>query len=588
MRLIAALALLLVTAPVASGDEVARDDRGSLRVEHRRGDLCLTFFHNRARFGESCGPTPYSTFRAVAVSGSNDRFGVAVDDGVAEIEVNKRSYATASAVGFEARFAIIRARGPSPILRFRDATGALVGAWQEAGGFDALPRGVAVRRARGVLVRVYRGRELRPDPLEIDRVVRNSCIDFQRLGHHTAMCVDVSAQPHVASVVLPPCRRAQGLIGGMVPAATQRVVAVLGNGDRRSTDILPLPPRYGTHSFLLPLPGGQAIRRLTAYDDAGQLVAREPVSAPPPRRDCPEPGGGELVADTAVAFDGLRPPGVSQVAATDGEHRLVVADAADPHGLCAGVDVMPVRSPCGRPSADPAANRVFRQGGAVAGVLGNEVASVDLELTDDTTLAVPTTAGEGYTGRYAGRLRFLVATVPRGVVRRAVLRDTAGHQVAAGRVRVADPEVVGRRTLAGLRVAALQDAGDVDAGSRPRLCVRLEGVGLGGLERLRDGLLCDDSARDAPMLALAPCDRSTSALVGVIPRSARGIRVRLADGRVTRPLLAKLGRSLLWIARPPRRAAVAAVVYRHDRIAFRLPPRARQCGYVGGRELAVR
>jgi hypothetical protein len=141
--------------------------------------------------------------------------------------------------------------------------------------------------------------------------------------------------------------------------------------------------------------------------------------------------------------------------------------------------------------------------------------------------------------------------------------------------------VVGRRVLSGLTVAALREAGDVDATARPRLCVRLEGVSLGDLELQRDKLLCDNRTGDAPFLALTPCDRTRSALVGVIPRSARDIRVRLDDGRVVRPLLAKLGRALLWIARPPRRAGVTAVTYRRGRVALRLPPRARQCGYAG-------
>jgi hypothetical protein len=114
----------------------------------------------------------------------------------------------------------------------------------------------------------------------------------------------------------------------------------------------------------------------------------------------------------------------------------------------------------------------------------------------------------------------------------------------------------------------------------------LDGVNLGDLELLRDQLLCDDRTDDAPVLALAPCDRPRSGLVGVIPRSARGIRVRLDDGRVTRPLLAKLGRALLWVARPPRRAAVTGVIYRRHRVALHLPPRSRQCGYVGGHALS--
>jgi hypothetical protein len=581
MRLLCALSLLLALAPAARGAEVARDGRASLRAVHRGEGVCLAFFHGRARFSEACRRTPYSTFRAIAVPGSDDRFGVAVDRRVATIAVSGRRFATAEARGFDARFALIRANGSHPILRFRDASGALIGAWQKSGGINALPRGLAVRRAGAVRLRAYRGRELRPDPLVIDRVVRDSCVDFRRFRHDTAICLDLSAGPHVASVVLPPCRRAPGLIGGMVPAGTQHVVAVLGNGERRRTDILPLPPRYGSHSFLLRLPRGQAIRNVTAYDDARDVVAREPVMAEPPRRHCPEPGGGELERDLTVELDAPRIPGGGEVAATDGEHALVVVDADDPDGLCAGVDVMPRRSPCGRPSPDPAANTVFRQDGAVAGVLGPEVASVDLELTDGATMAVATTTGEGYTGRYAGRLRFLIATVPRGVVRRAVLRDASGHRLAAGPVVVLDPRVAAARSLAGLEVAALQEAGDVDATARPRLCVRLVGVTLGALELLRDRLLCDHRTGDAPMLALAPCGRPGSALVGVIPRSVRRIRVRLDDGRVVRPLLARLGRALLWIARPPRRVAVAAVIYRHRRVALRLPPRARQCGYAG-------
>jgi hypothetical protein len=279
---------------------------------------------------------------------------------------------------------------------------------------------------------------------------------------------------------------------------------------------------------------------------------------------------------------GLRPAGGAQVAAEDGRHRLLVADAVNPHGLCGGVDALTGRFPCGPPSPDPLVNNVTRQGGAVTGTLGPEVASVDLRLTDGTTRSVPTTTGPAYTGRYAGHVRFFIATVPRGTVATAVLRDAGGHELAAGPVFVADePKLVGRGRLAGLGVTALRVPGVIDTAARSQLCVRLAGVDLGGLELLLDPILCVHRRYSAPVVAAAPCDHRRSALVGVVPRGSHALRVQLADGRTVRPLLAKLGRALLWIARPPRGGRVTGVRYRHHTVPLRLPPRDRQCGYVG-------
>jgi hypothetical protein len=410
-------------------------------------------------------------------------------------------------------------------------------------------------------------------------VISEACVELVRGRSSYGTCVG-SGSGRILVDLVPPCRSAPAVLGGVVPAAADRVSVVLGNGRRLRGPTYTLPARFGARAFALAVPTGQAIRSVTADGEQGEVVATEKVRREPVRADCPFGGSGSTLSDDIGAIGRQRPAGAPQVAATDGDHRLLVADQRGGSGMCIGIDLLPERFPCGPVTPDPQLATVFRQGGAVAAILGSEVAYVDLRLTDGTTRRVPTVPGERYTGRYAGQVRFLVAAVPR--VREAILRDAAGHELTRDLVYVADePQVVGRGRLAGLGVTALRQPGIFDAVARSQLCVRLEGVSLGGLELLGDPILCEHRRSTAPVVALAPCGRPRSALVGVIPRSARGLRVQLADGRTVRPLLAKLGGALLWIARPPRRGRVIAVRYRHHRVPLRLPPRARQCGYVG-------
>jgi hypothetical protein len=579
VRFAAAVALVLALAPAAGAAEVAREGAVSLHAEVRRGELCLTIFHRARQFGEECGDPPYSAFRVIEVPGPGNTFGLAVAPSVSEVEVAvHRRPSTASAEGFDARFAIVHMR-PVHILRLFDSAGVMIGANVSAEPLET--RRVTVARAGGARLMGYRSDQLVPDPIELDRTFTEACVELVRDRSSLGTCV-YSGLGRIRTRLLPACRSAPAVLGGVVPAAADSVVVVLGDGRRLRARTHMLPLIVAARAFALPVPSGQAIRSVTVDGEQGEVVATAAVRHEPAGALCPPTGSRSTVFEDSADLIAQRPAGALQAAATDGGHRLLVADARGERGMCSGIDALPDRLPCGPVTPDPELAAVFRQGGAVAAILGREVASVDLRLTDGSLRRVPTGAGERYTGRYAGHarfgryagdVRFFVAAVPRGTVREAILRDAGGHELARHAVSVRDdPQVAGRRRLAGLRVTALRQPGLVDTELRPELCVHLDGVRLGDLELPGDPFLCERRRADAPLVVTAPCRRARSALVGVA-RPGRVPRVVLADGRVIRPLVAKLGRARLWVARPPRRAAVRRPV--------RLPPRSEQCGYAG-------
>ena len=579
MRVLVVVLFSLLLAPAARAAEVARSGDVSLGATHERGDrICIVTFAARAQTGETCGRTPYTGFRVIDVSGSDDWYGLAVDERTAAVEVDGRRFAAHVAAGFDARFVLLRLPRPRPVLRLLAANGTVIGAVQQLATDDLRFPSHNVLRIAGARVAVAPDRELRATPLRYDRVVAQRCVRLLRGRSVTASCLDLPATDEIRSVTLPPCGALPGLLAGIAPASARTVAVTLGSGRvlRAGTH-----PALGVRAYALALPGGEAIRGARAADRAGVVVATERLLRAPLRAHCLGPNSAEFSSfDLGLGFlAGLHAAGPEQVAAEAGGHRLLVADANDPSALCAGLDRITRVLGCGPPSLDPELAIVTRQGAFLAGIFGPDVARVDLRLADDTVQQVATTSAPGYTGRFAGRLRFLFVAQP-DRVRRAVLRDAAGHVLNRSEVLLSSPDLaVTHRRLAGVGITARHLEFGTDTQRRAGLCAEPVGLSFADVGLPPARLLCDWTAAGRPVLVLAGCERTRIAILGVVAPGVRP-RIILGDGRAFRPLIARLGGARLWIARPPRGAAVTRIVFGARHRSLALPPRAQQCGYL--------
>ena len=209
------------------------------------------------------------------------------------------------------------------------------------------------------------------------------------------------------------------------------------------------------------------------------------------------------------------------------------------------------------------------------------VKAVRLRLAGGRTMDVPTHAGDGYTGRYAGRLRWFSATAPARPLLVELLDEAGQALTQAGfqEPRLAAPAKRLLRVRGGASVVA------------------------GTLERAFEGTggTCVALVRGAPPRAGAECDgevvleaavgevdctlRAAVIVVGVSAR-ARRVAVRLGDGsRRVVPVRRVSDRERVAVVVPPARLAVRGITVRGaggraiERLPARVPPAARQCGY---------
>ena len=271
-----------------------------------------------------------------------------------------------------------------------------------------------------------------------------------------------------------------------------------------------------------------------------------------------------------AAAPGPEGPGQQVAAEADG-HRLLVRDA-EAERLCVGLDSLRADSgDCGLPPVDASLLVVEERAGMASAVVPADVVRVRLP----SGLEVPTVPGDAYTGRYAGRVRFLLAAVPRGSTGTLRFYDAAGVLLGRGFITPVDPPpVAGPVTLARGRGWRL---GAVNYGHGG--CVARAG-------QLGPEACFADFGRATSAYLSVSCRPRVALLYGTLNRRTRGVAVRLRGGRRMRARVIRVPRRIgggrAFVLALPRRAEVRSITAGPERVSLTVLPAARQCGYVLG------
>jgi hypothetical protein len=594
----------LALAPSAGAAEVARVDGARLDASDRprQGGFCVRLSTSRpdsSGNASACGPVPWRPRRSAwvtLVEGDRVAVGGAAPAAVARVEAEladgrRVSVETVPGARYRGRragqvrfFLSVLPRtdprdedeGGLVALRFFDAAGTLTGAAAEREGrVVGAPQRLLVQRRRGARISVTAviRRQLAPTPIQLDRFEDVTCIDLRSRvgtsGGETRTCRAAGdGRPPLGVMAEPGCGRMRTVVTGFVGDTVSAVRLRLGSGRVKEVRAKTLAGAEGSeHRYIATvIPRGEAVRRASAVGASATYELGEQPSGLP----CSSDSGTRLGTFTGLepGADGpARPPaGDEQVAAEAGGHRLLVRDAEGDR-LCVGVDrLLADGSDCVLPPPFVDVAFALRDGGAVFAVLPAEVARVRLPGGRE----VPTVAG-GYTGRYAGAVRFLLAEADFGVADRIRLLDAAGDTI--GRLFVFTPEN-SRLERPMSRLAA---------GRGWRLLAgRYAGVPCLGLAFGREAPDCGVAGADTAAISVR-CAPRVAVLYGRLARGARPPRVLLRGGRSLRPRVLRLPRRLghrrAFVLQLPRRAEVVALRVRGERLTFPLLPAARQCGY---------
>jgi hypothetical protein len=376
------------------------------------------------------------------------------------------------------------------------------------------------------------------------------------------------------------CRADGTAVTGLVAARVARLVAVLGDGRRRTIAVHALPAAFapGRRAFAFAAGRDTAVRRIEALDAAGRRVMTLPLALAPGRISCGAPDFADVFIISPGAF---ATPG-SRLTPPPGPPRLLVAD--DGVRLCFsigrfgsdGID-------CGLPPMEFFESRVLRQttpqGTLVAGVVPADVARVRVRFSGGGAIVVPTTPTvPGYTGRYAGAVRFF--TLPLARPRRVVSTDLI---TASGRR-------LGRRPGPDLPLPPTTTL--VRAGG-----VRIGGASFLGIPCIAIGAVDCVPRLDNSIDVTATCAPRRIVVTALLGARDTGLEVRLRDGRTVRARIVRLrGAGGL-------RRRVAVLVIGADatpsRVVLRrgsqpsvsrplaVPTAASQCGYSAAATLPV-
>ena len=216
----------------------------------------------------------------------------------------------------------------------------------------------------------------------------------------------------------------------------------------------------------------------------------------------------------------------------------------------------------------------------VALAVPHNVAAIRLSSADRSVArTIPTVAGEAYTGRYAGLVRFIVAQANQRALTRVELVDAAGavlHEEESSAdvpFELANPRVLAARRLAGRTGGPSLWQTTVRAAGDTRRC-----LGLTTGPRPSADEPCRVTRSERAVLLNASCvtRRLTVAVV-----AAPGTRVRADVGAAsTRRVRLRNGVGLLTL--PASRPLQALTVIRNGRsrrVQIRAPAAGRQCGW---------
>ena len=554
---------------------VARSGAFDIRATEKGGNLCITLRRERHYQGQECGRIPRSPQRPLSIfpDVGVHNYASAVPPSVRIAETEDRSgkrerHRTFSAPGFSARFVLIPAPPRAVFVRFYGADGTLL-------GMDAGPEGYIgfhenATPVLGESVTAYTEPRIAPTPDQPDRIATLACIDVANSRGGGGQCEDNSI------VLLSSCD-GPGIAGGIVAADVVSVRLTLGTGAAFVIPAVALPAVFGGRRAIgAEVPRGEAVREAVALDAAGQGIARTAVGTPPGQScasaDRGDDGFGGYIEPTS-------PPAGAVVVASAGGPPLVVADQDDL--LCVALGALEAGY-CPFAPVDSDEPTLLERGGTVAGALSRDASRVTLELDRGPAITVGTTDGAAYTGRWAGRVRFFAAPVPAGRhVTGAVVRDAAGTIIGVSPDGV--PRPAGRRTLFERDGQGLQVARDEE--ERP--CVTAFAT-----DPLPVPRFCTDPNPGTPIdgpiwpyggAVVVPCAPRRALAYGDVPDRLRLPEVVLDGNRTLRTRRIKRpGNDDVWFAFLPD-AGVRGLRAGKQRVALRLPPASRQCGYALGR-----
>jgi hypothetical protein len=482
-------------------------------------------------------------------------------------------------------------------------------------GYDATPRPIAGAEHRLASGRRGAGRwtlDTRIDravaatPVQPDRRVAVPCLTLtttlrshgQTQRSPDGACALPDLVDHTAMTVAAAggCAPVGGYVAALAHPGTARIVAVLGDGGRRTLPLRAVPGAPGVRAGVVVLGPGIAVRRVLALGAGGAVRASEPGFAPgltdPGSCDI---GGGAALIEVVLNFPRDR--------LGHGPHVPRATDSGPL--LCLAVDRAPdpAAGGCAVPALD--ADHVYlshvptADGGYLAGIVPAEIAGATLTLDDGTTRDVAATPVPGYAGQYRDAVR-VVATglAPGRRVYRFALRDGLGRVLAT--VEGPDrPALTHLTTLLrapgapGLAVALQPRTPGAAPNERAHPCAGLAPLDLG------DDNPCLIGGVPGSVVVEARCAPRRIVVWGVLGHATDRLAVRLAGGKEragrVKALPAAIGRgggAAGVLAVLPARAAPRRLVVRGpDRAeaVLALPPAAEQCGYttyadLGGEE----
>ena len=383
------------------------------------------------------------------------------------------------------------------------------------------------------------------------------------------------------------------LMHGVVPRSVRRVTVLLGDGRRRVAATAAL--RDGRRrAWALPVASADAVRAvMLARADAADR--RLPEGLAPVTVGCSVTDGGSGWTSYVFGIGGELPPPAPAGPVTTLAGPPVARIADGPQGtLCLALGDAPFTLFGCEPVA-PSLRRLLSVADdpidprAVAFAVPANVATVRVSSRDGKlALSIPAVAPEGYTGRYAGRIRIAAATVSRyyDLPRRDLL-DDAGRLLQRTDEPRPKPQDVKTRAFPARRIA-----GRIGAPSLWEARLRIGTATFGCLtltagRRPSPDAACD-TYRDSESVLLDSSCITHRLTVAVAVRPGTRVLADVGAGTPL-PLALRDGAGLLTLAPgSPLRSLTFVRRGSARRVAFDAPPGARQCGWKAAPDLTRR
>lgn len=611
----------------AKAPVVARDGAAKLTARDEGRRLCVRLSGDDA-FSETCGEKGAGSATVASGDGTRPPYvGAAVSAGATSVEVRRAgvllgSGATVAGEAYRGtragsvRFALVRLPPGVELdgvrVRALDAAGTAVEVLAPGDRPLITDRGVLVSGRSGRTrwaVRGERSSTLSSSVVDLDHETVSRCVRVtvggDRGSSSSSSCTGGSPQDALGDLftgalggasIANECRPKFRLLHGVDEANVTGVSVLLGNGRRVAT--LTAPFADGKVVYALVVPAAAAVRSLRVQR-SGQKARAVALSVPPLTVTCASGRASSFepaetldlptdISDLIARLPAVTPAG--PVATFPGPPPVRVADGPG-ESLCLALDAQPFNAfGCAviAPGFEDLTGVVdsYARPRAFALALPASVATVRIAAKGGPPREIPTVAGEGYAGLYAGRVRFAAAAI-------SSFREFDRQELldAAGKVLYSDTDDTAGAEPMGLKVAASRRLAGTPG--RPSLwqtsirdserTVRCLALTAGGPPRA-DRCESTRSGGASSVIVGVPC--KTHRLT-VAVTAAAGSRVTVDTGRGRRVLPLRRGAGLLTL--PPSRGLRALSIARRGygtlRIPVRAPPGAKQCGWEATPEL---